>query len=165
MRPSSDSFLGWIQLPPAYGDASDYRRGGTRSSCSSTTLAARVLVRPVFTSRAASFPHEQRWAAIAQSLDRPVRNYPLRPINEPAVFVVGHRQGEKVFGPIGAAPIPPQGAGPNFGMPPMGMPGNPQAMLAHQNSNMDALERRAQRERGISMNQVRSTPTETGLVA
>ncbi|KAI0738895.1 hypothetical protein C8Q80DRAFT_1202637 [Daedaleopsis nitida] len=95
---------------------------------------------------------------IIPSMNQPARNYPLRPVNEPAIFVMGERQGQKVFpntaGP-GSVSIPPapDRPGMNFGMPGMGMPGNPQAMLAHQNSNMEALERRAQRDRGMSMGQ------------
>ena len=55
-------------------------------------------------------------------------------------------------------PMTPGGDRPGMnypGMPPMGMPRNAQGMLAHQNSQMEALERRAQRERGMSMAQVR----------
>ena len=100
--------------------------------------------------------------AIIPSMNQPARNYPLRPVNEPAIFVMGERQGQKVFpnaaGP-GSVSIPPAPYRPgmNFGMPGMSMPGNPQAMLAHQNSNMEALERRAQRDRGMSMGQVSNT--------
>ncbi len=89
-------------------------------------------------------------------MNQPARNYPLRSVNEPAVYVMGERQGQKIF-PNAAGPgpvsIPPAAERPgmNYGMPGMGMPGNPQAMLAHQNSNMDALDRRAQRERGGGM--------------
>ncbi|KAH9932751.1 uncharacterized protein BXZ73DRAFT_46662 [Epithele typhae] len=106
---------------------------------------------------------------IVPSLNSPARNYPLRPVNEPAIFVLGERQGQKVY-PNGVAPplaasadrgivqfnMPPNvGAGAGMGgMGGMGagpLPGNPAAMLAHQNSNMEVLERRAQRERGMSM--------------
>ena len=99
--------------------------------------------------------------AIIPSLNQPPRNYPLRPVNEPAIYVMGERQGQKVFpGAAGAGPIPmtPAGERPGMnypGMPAMGIPRNPQGMLAHQNSQMEALERRAQRERGMSMGQAR----------
>ncbi|KAI0747576.1 hypothetical protein C8Q74DRAFT_510852 [Fomes fomentarius] len=93
---------------------------------------------------------------ILPTMNQPARNYPLRPVNEPAIYVMGERQGQKVFpnapGP-GPVSIPPAAERPgmNYGMPGMGMPGNPQAMLAHQNSNMEALDRRGQRERGGGM--------------
>lgn len=79
------------------------------------------------------------------ALNQPVRSYPVRPYNEPAVFVLGDRHGQKVY--PGGAP-PDRGAS----IPPgMAMPfGNPQAMLAQQNSNMEALERRGGRERDRS---------------
>ncbi|KAH9850151.1 hypothetical protein C2E23DRAFT_326816 [Lenzites betulinus] len=98
---------------------------------------------------------------IIPSLNQPVRNYPLRPVNEPAVYVMGEKQGQKVFpGPnvpgagrvpsvVDRAPAPDMGMG--YGMPGMSVPGNPQALLAHQNSNMDALEKRALRDRSASM--------------
>lgn len=96
------------------------------------------------------------YIAILPSLNQPVRPYPLRPINEPAVFVLGERHGQKVY---------PQGApGPGPGMQERGpsMPsgiafGNPQAMLAQQNSQMEALERRSrqdQRDRSGSVSAV-----------
>ncbi|KAI0251100.1 hypothetical protein BJV78DRAFT_508245 [Lactifluus subvellereus] len=77
---------------------------------------------------------------------QPVRQYPLRPHNEQAVYVLGERQGQRVPppGPVGAMP-------PNVGV---GVGGRPdaQAMLAQQNREMEALERRSQRERSASMN-------------
>lgn len=99
-----------------------------------------------------------RSPAIVPSLNQPVRAYPLRTPNEPAVYVLGERQGQKVY-PNG----PPQGGmgGPDRGpqMPPgpMGMGFNsPQAMLAQQTSAMDALERRSrvERERSSGMSGV-----------
>lgn len=62
--------------------------------------------------------------------------------------------GQKVYpnqrpGP-GDRPTAPN-MGPAFG----GMGGNPQALLAQQNSNLEALERRSQRDRSGSMNTVR----------
>ncbi|KAF9235672.1 hypothetical protein BU15DRAFT_51129 [Melanogaster broomeanus] len=95
-------------------------------------------------------------------LNSPIRQYPLRPITEPAVYVMGDKAGQKVY-PPGAGPPPPQGPmamnpqmmamnqqGMNpqtMGMGPQAMGMNPQAMLAQQNSNMEALERRRERER------------------
>ncbi|KII91012.1 hypothetical protein PLICRDRAFT_28867 [Plicaturopsis crispa FD-325 SS-3] len=70
-------------------------------------------------------------------LNQPVRQYPLRHVSEPLVFVAGERQGQKVP-PSGQ---PPQ---PHHPVPPF----NAQAMLAQQNSNMEALERRAREQRG-----------------
>lgn len=108
-------------------------------------------------------------------LSAPVRQYPLRPITEPSVYIMGEKAGQKVY-PSGSAPPPPPQA--PMGMPPqpmgmnqqgmnpqviglnqqtMGM--NPQAMIAQQNSTMEALERRRERERarerGSSMSGVR----------
>lgn len=95
------------------------------------------------------------YSAIQSSLgNTPVRSYPLRPYNEPAVFVLGDRQGQKVNYPnIGGLAERGQAIPPNV----MGMGfGNPQALLAQQNSNMEAIERRNQRERdrSASMSQV-----------
>ncbi|KAI0629799.1 hypothetical protein C8Q77DRAFT_267537 [Trametes polyzona] len=100
-------------------------------------------------------------APIMPSLNQPTRNYPLRPVNEPAVYVIGEKQGQKVFpgagGPVAGrvAPAADRTAGADmgmgYGMPGMGVPGNPQALLAHQNSNMEALEKRALRDRSASM--------------
>ncbi|KAI0088622.1 hypothetical protein BDY19DRAFT_994000 [Irpex rosettiformis] len=86
---------------------------------------------------------------IVPSLNQPIRSYPLRPPNEPAVFVVGPRQGQKVYQNGGAPGSMP---GPDRGMPPIGF-GDPQAMLAQRNNAMEALERRnrAERERSASM--------------
>jgi hypothetical protein len=87
---------------------------------------------------------------------QPVRQYPLRQHNEPAVFVLGERQGQRVppSGPVGG--MPPNvgvGMGVGAGMG-VGVGGRPdaQAMLAQQNREMEALERRSQRERSVSMN-------------
>ncbi|KAI0698158.1 hypothetical protein BC835DRAFT_1269341 [Cytidiella melzeri] len=85
--------------------------------------------------------------AIVPSLNQPIRSYPLRQPNDPAVFVLGPRQGQKVY---------PNGGGPGaMGGPDRGMGhfGDPQAMLAQRNSAMDAIERRnrAERERSGSM--------------
>ena len=88
---------------------------------------------------------------------QPVRQYPLRQHhNEPAVFVLGERQGQRVppSGPVGG--MPPNvgvgvGAGVGVGV---GVGGRPdaQAMLVQQNREMEALDRRSQRERSGSMN-------------
>ncbi|KAH7885073.1 hypothetical protein F5I97DRAFT_1937372 [Phlebopus sp. FC_14] len=107
-------------------------------------------------------------------LNSPVRQYPLRQLNDPPIFVMGEKAGQKAY-PPGAGPPPPQPPAPppqtHMGMNPQGMgmnppppgmnpqamamnpqamgihPMNPQAMLAQQNSNMEALERRRERER------------------
>ncbi|RPD56646.1 hypothetical protein L226DRAFT_537921 [Lentinus tigrinus ALCF2SS1-7] len=90
---------------------------------------------------------------IIPAMNQPVRNYPLRPVNEPAIFVMGERQGQKVYPGQENATMPPGmgRSGMNYGIPGMPVPGNPQAMLAQQNSNMEALERR--RQRAVSMGQ------------
>lgn len=102
-------------------------------------------------------------------LNSPVRQYPLRQITEPPVYVMGDKAGQKAFppsagpppsqGPIGMNPqamgmnqpgmgMAPQGMNPQaMGMNPQGISMNPQAMLAQQNSNMESLERRRERER------------------
>ncbi|KAH9973931.1 hypothetical protein BJV74DRAFT_195182 [Russula compacta] len=83
---------------------------------------------------------------------QPVRQYPLRQHNEPAIFVIGERQGQRVphAGPVGGMPV---GVG-------VGVSGraDAQAMLAQQNREMEALERRSQRERSGSMNPVQRQP-------
>lgn len=90
---------------------------------------------------------------------QPVRQYPLRQHNEPAVFVVGEKQGQRVppSGPVGGMP-PNVGVGVGAGGMGVGVGvgGRPdaQAMLAQQNREMEALERRSQRERSASMNPV-----------
>lgn len=96
-------------------------------------------------------------------MNQPIRSYPLRLINEPAVFVIGEKTGQKVFphGAPGPGPLPPQQMPPNA-HPHPGMNFNPQAMLAQQNSTMEQLERRRERERerervrdrSVSMNAV-----------
>ncbi|KAF8133331.1 hypothetical protein EV363DRAFT_1430654 [Boletus edulis] len=107
-------------------------------------------------------------------LNSPVRQYPLRQLTEPAVYVMGDKAGHKVFppsagppppqGPMGMNPqamgmnqpgmgmnqsgmgMPPQGMNPQaMGMNPQGIGMSPQAMLAQQNSNMESLERRRER--------------------
>ncbi|KAJ7599637.1 hypothetical protein C8J56DRAFT_1010257 [Mycena floridula] len=65
-------------------------------------------------------------------MDRPVRQYPLRHVTEPSVFVLGDKMGQKV---------PPPGMNAMGMNMPMGM-SQQQAMLAQQNSSMEALERR-----------------------
>ncbi|KAI0917653.1 hypothetical protein AcW1_007198 [Taiwanofungus camphoratus] len=93
---------------------------------------------------------------IIPSLNQPVRSYPLRPVNEPSLFVMGEKMGQKVYptaapGAGDRQPSLPPGVGISFGGG-VGIGGNPQALLAQQNSNMEALERRSQRERSGSMN-------------
>ncbi|GLB38590.1 putative fungal domain of unknown function (DUF1750) [Lyophyllum shimeji] len=78
-------------------------------------------------------------------MNQPVRNYPLRIVNEPAVYVAGEKMGTKVY-PPGGAPMP-------SAAPPMQQPGmamnfsQQQAMVAQQNSSMEMLERRREQER------------------
>jgi hypothetical protein len=65
---------------------------------------------------------------------------------------MGERQGQRVppSGPVGGMP-PNVGAGVGVGMGVSGRP-DAQAMLVQQNREMEALERRSQRERSGSMN-------------
>ncbi|KIM43265.1 hypothetical protein M413DRAFT_399631 [Hebeloma cylindrosporum] len=84
-------------------------------------------------------------------MTQPVRAYPLRTVNEPSVFVAGEKSGQKSY-PPGAGPMQMHGSSGPSTMPtaPIGMAMNfsqQQAMLAQQNSNMEALERRRERER------------------
>lgn len=87
-------------------------------------------------------------------MGQPVRSYPLRIINEPAMYVLGEKAGQKV-------PYPPQRAS-HASHPaahpqgaPMGGMQHPQAMIAAQNREMDSLERRQARERGAAAVSVR----------
>lgn len=76
--------------------------------------------------------------------NQPARSYPLRPVNEPAMYVLGENAGKKVFTNRQAGPAQAMGSM-------IGMGGGMQhqaAMLAHQNREMEALERRQARERG-----------------
>ncbi|KAJ6581069.1 hypothetical protein B0H19DRAFT_1113509 [Mycena capillaripes] len=75
-------------------------------------------------------------------MGQPVRSYPLRVFNEPSVYVMGEKAGQKVFPPNSG----PQAGGGMGGMS-MGMPFNSQqAMVAQQNSNMGMLDRRREQE-------------------
>ncbi|PPQ67974.1 hypothetical protein CVT25_000454 [Psilocybe cyanescens] len=82
-------------------------------------------------------------------MSQPIRAYPLLPVNEASVYVLGEKAGHKVY-PGGGGQMhgnPGQGA-----MPPatigLGMNySQQQAMLAQQNSTMESLERRRERER------------------
>ncbi|KAG6870998.1 hypothetical protein C0995_009095 [Termitomyces sp. Mi166 len=72
-------------------------------------------------------------------MNHPVRNYPLRIVNEPAVYVAGEKMGQKVYPPSG----PMQSSAPAMQQP--GMPMNfsqQQAMVAQQNTSMELLEQR-----------------------
>ena len=146
-----------IKSRTAFGGDTDCRRVVIPNLSSSTILVASPTVRQICFPLTSRIPtHLARLAAIMPAMNQPARNYPLRPVNEPAIYVMGERQGQKVYpnaGGPGPVPIPPAGDRPgmNYGMPGMGMPGNQQAMLAHQNSSMEALERRGQRDRGQSM--------------
>ncbi|KAF8196886.1 hypothetical protein K438DRAFT_1933985 [Mycena galopus ATCC 62051] len=73
-------------------------------------------------------------------MNQPVRSYPLRVYNEPAVFVIGEKAGQKVFPPGGG----PQAGG--MGGMPGGMGFNPQQAMAQQNNSMALLERRREQE-------------------
>lgn len=110
---------------------------------------------------------------IRDSLNTPVRNYPLRPIHDPAVYVLGPKAGQKApleagamagQHPVDRQPSMPPGGMGQMGMNfpgPMGFAGNPQAMLAHQKNNMEALAQRSQRERersGSMNNRMASRP-------
>ena len=93
--------------------------------------------------------HMLSLAAIPPHLvNQPTRAYPLRTLNEPAVNVFGDK------GPAvrqNGAPMP----SPAQQQPmPFGARGDPQAMLAHQNREMEALERRSMRERSLSTTQM-----------
>lgn len=73
-------------------------------------------------------------------MNTPVRPYPLRPVQEPPVYIAGEKSGQKVY--------PPNSGPPSQGMPPSaGMPGQiGMNQIAHQNSQMEMLERRRERE-------------------
>jgi len=91
--------------------------------------------------------------AIPPQANHPIRQYPLRPVNEPPMFVSLERFGQKVWPQGHPQSLPPnmQGPGPGPQMPQqIGLPMNmsqQQAMVAQQNSNMEALERRRAQER------------------
>ncbi|CAL1713720.1 unnamed protein product [Somion occarium] len=103
--------------------------------------------------------------AIAPSMNTPVRAYPLRTPNEPHVYVIGDKTGQKVYPQgMGGPPAERQPSIPPAAMGPMGMnyPMNAQAMLAQQNSRMEAMERNArERERSGSMSLRPAPPRET----
>ena len=90
-------------------------------------------------------------AILPALLAQPVRSYPLRPLNEPPVFVLGDKN--RMAYPQGGVSQPPPPPAPQTPQTMVGMNPNmnlhmsPQAMLAQQNANMSALERRSQRER------------------
>ncbi|KAJ7156869.1 hypothetical protein C8R43DRAFT_997483 [Mycena crocata] len=75
-------------------------------------------------------------------MNQPIRTYPLRVFNEPSVFVMGDKAGQKVYPPNAG----PQAGGGLGGMP-MGMNFNSQqAMVAQQSNNMGMLDRRREQE-------------------
>lgn len=114
------------------------RKEATHNWSWCTTRAAHQHVRYHCPTAIVYLPNHRMCLAIVPSLlNQPVRQYPLRHVSEPLVFVAGERQGQKVP-PSGQ---PPQ---PHHPVPPF----NAQAMLAQQNSNMEALERRAREQRG-----------------
>ncbi|KAJ7282056.1 hypothetical protein C8J57DRAFT_1299320 [Mycena rebaudengoi] len=88
------------------------------------------------------YSRNQPMPIIPGMADRPVRQYPLRTVNEPSVYVMGDKQGQKVYNPATGPPPPPGGMG---GMP-MGMNFTPQQLVAQQNSSMALLERRREQE-------------------
>lgn len=100
-----------------------------------------------------------------QLMNQPVRAYPLRNVNEPPMFVIGERAGQKAL-PSG------QGGAGGGGPPGMISIGNmsmsqQQAMLAQQNSQMESLERRrerAMRERSASNAGVSKTALFTNVL-
>lgn len=63
---------------------------------------------------------------------QPIRAYPLRQINEPGLFIAGEKMGQKVL--PGNQRMGGMGGGAGVG---------PHNMLAHQNREMEALERRS----------------------
>jgi len=82
--------------------------------------------------------------SIPPHANQAVRAYPVPMINQPPVFVLGEKVGQKVFPPgAGMHTTPTPGQSIPQGM----MPFNPQAMVAQQNANMEMLERRRERER------------------
>ncbi|KAF9254608.1 hypothetical protein L218DRAFT_1082253 [Marasmius fiardii PR-910] len=96
-------------------------------------------------------------------MNQPVRAYPLRQVNEPALFIAGEKMGQKVYPPGVAPPSHPTahqgGAGPGHGtgigggMPPHGMQmglAQQQAMIAQQNNRMEMMEARRERARSGS---------------
>lgn len=78
----------------------------------------------------------------------PTRAYPLRPVNEPAMYVLGEKAGQKVYQPqqqTHAAGMPTA-----LGAVPSGMQ-HQAALLAAQSREMEALERRQARDRNVNM--------------
>ncbi|KAG6879230.1 hypothetical protein C0992_004291 [Termitomyces sp. T32_za158] len=76
---------------------------------------------------------------VPSMMNHPVRNYPLRTVNEPSVYVAGEKMGQKVY-PSGGLM---QSSAPAIQQP--GMPMNfsqQQAMVAQQNTSMDLLDQR-----------------------
>jgi len=84
----------------------------------------------------------------ANFMNRPLRKYPLVPLNEPPMFVIGDRAGQRLPPSGPRAPMPGQqglGGHPAAGMGTIGMhPGQQAAMLAAQSRNMDAAHQRQQ---------------------
>jgi len=91
--------------------------------------------------------------SIAPGLNTPVRSYPLAPSNQPMVYVLGEKAGQKV-------PVQPPQQQPAPGMGGMNYPNTAQSMLAHQNRQMEAVERRnaEQRVRSSSVNNRQNAP-------
>ena len=128
--------------------AIDSRKAETPNSSSSTIHEA--LKHVSFSSLAAYYSFIYVRTDILPNMNQPVRAYPLRTVNEPGVFVAGEKSGQKSYPPGG--PMQMHGGSAPSTMPtaPIGMPMNfsqQQALLAQQNSNLEALERRRERER------------------
>jgi len=87
-------------------------------------------------------------AIVPNFMNRPLRKYPLQPLNEPPMFVIGDRAGQRMPPGGNRAPMPGQpglGAHPAAGMGAMGMhAGQQAAMLAAQSRSMDAAHQRQQ---------------------
>ncbi|KZP09124.1 hypothetical protein FIBSPDRAFT_1052009 [Athelia psychrophila] len=87
---------------------------------------------------------------------QPIRSYPLRQVSEPPLYVIGDKVGQKAY-PAGApahGQQPQMGAGPGGGMGGMGGGVGQigmQNMLAQQNREMEALERRGGQRQGRGM--------------
>jgi hypothetical protein len=97
-------------------------------------------------------------------MHQPVRNYPLPPIMEPPVFVLGERKGVKMMphpsAPSAHMPHPPPPPHQQAPPPYPGAPMSTQAMIAQQNAMMDRhnRERRGMPpvdNRGANMGEVR----------
>ena len=96
-------------------------------------------------------------AIIPALMGQPMRAYPLRQINEPRMYVLGEKAGQKIYTQQQQHATPHAQGMP--GMQGIGqVPANMQhqaALLAAKNRDMESLERRQARERGAGMAGVR----------